>query len=305
MPAVSITPAFQLEFENAFRMVTQQTESRLKKFVTMVNFKGKLQRCTYFAADEDPEEVTERAGATQVTDLAVTNRWMGSKLYAKAHRFDEYDGTNLGDMPDLQGPLMRSIENAFARHCDSRIISAVRDAAITGTEDALTTTAFGASQTIAVNATAPGVSATNSNITIEKLIQARELLTTNEVFGQDINSLETPVCAIGPKQVSALLRINEFKSGDYNYRALMEGEINPFLGMRFVVVPTRLPVASSVRECLIWMPSGIQFRFGEHRADVDVLPTQSHSIQARVRALSGGVRLEEVKALKVFCDETL
>jgi len=145
--------------------------------------------------------------------------------------------------------------------------------------------------------------ATNSNMTIGKLRIARKQLQTYEAGGMGEGTL---FCVMGPSQLQALLRTTEVTSSDYNtVKALVNGEINTFLGINFII-SNLLTVASNIRDCFVWEREGMLLAMGSEIA-VDVGPRRDkrNSTQVYVSGSFGSVRMWEEKVCRIKCDETV
>jgi len=306
MSALTTIPNhYTTEFETNWNLKAQQLEERLKQYVEIRNYTGERMRCNLIDPDDDPTEITERAGATQHTDLGTENRWIYTKGWQKSHLIDEWDEELLGEVTGPNSDVLRAMFASFARHCDSRVIEAATDAAHTGKEGTTTQGFDNTNQVIAVDYVESG-SATDSNLTVAKLRRIVDIFGENEVYGQDITgtAMEPIVMAVAQSQLTALLKTMEVTSSDYNtVKALVNGEVDSFLGIKFVRTQRLAINSNNVRTCLAWVKSGIKFSQGGHRVDIDVLPERSHATQIRVRCRNGGVRTEEQKVIKVFCDE--
>ena len=111
---------------------------------------------------------------------------------------------------------------------------------------------------------------------------------------------------ITASQIQSLLRTTEVTSSDYNtVRALVNGEINSFMGFNFVRTE-RLPVSSDgVRDCLIYPKSAITLAMGtDINVDVGTRRDKRNNTQIYVCASFGAVRMWEEKVLIVQCDES-
>jgi hypothetical protein len=304
----TIPDHYTTEFRTNWEHKAQQLESRLRQYVTIESFRGERMRFNLVASDNDPSEITDRAAATNHTNLDTEVRWLYTKGYDRSHLLDEWDEDLLGEVSAPNNSTLEALHQAFARHMDTRIIAAASGTAYTGADGTVATDFDTTNQVVAVNYVAPGATPANSNLTIDKLIETKSKFGRAEVQGQDMSGVsnEPIIMAVTQYQLDSLLRSTQVISADYNtVRALVSGEVDSFLGIKFVRMSTsRLSVASSVRDCYAWVPSGIKFTQGEHRVNLDVLPERSHALQIRVRCRNGGVRTQENKVVKVLCDET-
>jgi hypothetical protein len=247
----------------------------------------------------DDEEITDRFGETTDMTRLDEKRWISLKPYHTTKWFDEWDNQLLGNIILPTSETIRSQAMAFSRRVDKVLIDAMGGAALTG-EDGTTSTAFPAGQQIGVS-----IGAANSNLNLQKLIEAKSLFGVNEVSGQDADD-DPLVLVLSQSQIDALLEIDQIRSSDYNsVRALVNGEVNTFMGFK-VVRSQQLPLASAtnVRTCYAYVRSGMKLAVGqEFTSPMDVLAHRNHTLQVRSKWRVGATRMEEEKVVDIACDE--
>jgi len=158
---------------------------------------------------------------------------------------------------------------------------------------------FPNTQQVAVDYVESG-SATNSGLTIGKLRRAKQILDANEV-----DPTERRYIAVTAKQINDLLRTTEVTSADFNtVRALVQGELNSFMGFEFVRTELVRTNASSQRRCVAWAQSGLLLAVGSD-ITVDIGPRRDkrNSTQVYVSASFGATRMEEEKVVELICAE--
>lgn len=251
----------------------------------------------------------DRIGPTDAVE--VQNRHSDTPLISTPHSrrrisLRDFDWADMIDRKDkirmLADPTASYTQNAvfaMGRKLDDVIIEAATGTAYTG-KTGSTSVTFPAGSEVAVDYVESG-GATNSNLTIGKLRRVRFLFDSNEAVedGEEIFGIITA------SQVQSLLRTTEVTSADYNtVKALVNGEINTFMGITFVRTE-RLVVASNIRDCLFYPMSGITAAIGTE-VEVDVGPRRDkrNSVQVYVSMSFGGSRMWEEKVLRVKCDET-
>jgi len=162
--------------------------------------------------------------------------------------------------------------------------------------------AFPSSSTIAVNFVESGTAA-NSNLTIGKLRQTRYLLDKAEA---DID-VEADLCMVcDPSQIQSLLRTTEVTNSDYNtVKALVAGEIDTFMGFKFVKSNRLTLNSSGYRQAIAFERQGLLLAIGEEiKVDVGPRRDKRNSIQVYVSGMFGSTRMWEQKVYQVLCDET-
>jgi hypothetical protein len=233
---------------------------------------------------------------TRITDQTFAKRWVRTKEYDTAKLLDEWDEAKLGEVVLPTSPIVQSHGAAYARTCDTVIISALGGDSMTGTTG-LTAVALPAGQKVAVNMVESGTAA-NSGLTIAKLRRAKFILDSNEVDEE-----EERIIVVSARQLQDLLRSTEVTSADFNtVRALVDGNVNTFMGFKFRRTQL-LPLTSTVRSCYAYVKSGIVLAERGLKTYMDVRTDLSHSLQIRSVASLGAVRMEEAKVVEVACDE--
>lgn len=301
MPALTQIPEFYpIEFETNWNHLVQQKNSRLELFTTPDVVNGEAKTINQIG-EVAMSRVTSRAGDTRLSDVTLAKRWLRSYPYDVANIFDEWDEAFLGNIVLPKSDVMTAHVNAYNRTKDDVIIAALGGTAYTGA-DGTTATALGSGQKIAKNYVASG-NAADSGLTLAKLIKAKSILGKAEA----LDSGESPVIAVTQAQLDDLLNnVTEVKSSDYNQvKALYDGNVEHFMGFRFVRLERLTTIASSVRGCYAWVPSAIKFDGGSSRRSyMDVLPQKSHALQVRTVAKFGATRTEEKKVVEIACVES-
>lgn len=288
---------FTTQFDNNWKHLVQQKNSKLKEYVTLDSIEGKEKSYNQLDATS-MTQITDRSRETRITDQAMAKRWIRPLNYDCAKLVDEFDEQFLGEVVLPTSPIIQSHAAAYARTCDKIIIDALGGTAFTGTTGT-TATVLPAGQKIAVNYVESGAVA-NSGLTIAKLRAAKFLFDSNEVDEE-----EERIMVVSAKQLQDLLRTVEATSADYNsVRALVDGTLNTFMGFKFRR-SQQLPLAVDIRSCFAYVKSGVILAERGLKTMMDVRPDLSHSLQIRSVASLAAVRMEEKKVVEIACDEVL
>jgi hypothetical protein len=234
--------------------------------------------------------------------VAKTVRNSDTPLVKSDHRrrrvsMYDYEWADLIDKEDqlkmLIDPQSAYVQNAawaLGRSCDDLIISAFDGTAYTGKAGGTSTT-FTAGNIIAVGA---------SGLTIAKMIEAKELLDA-----ADVDPQEERYIAVTAKQISDLLNTTEVKSADYNtVKALVQGQVDTFLGFKFILCNRLAVDGSSDRKCLAWAKSGMLLAIAKDiNSRIDVRPDKSYATQVYASMGIGATRMQEDKCVILTCDE--
>lgn len=286
---------FTTQFDANWKHLVQQKNSRLREYVTLDSIQGKEK--SYNQLDiATMSEILDRSVTTRINDQTMAKRWVRTREYDTAKLVDEWDEAKLGEVVLPTSPIVQAHGAAYARTCDSVIISALGGNAATGTVGD-TNVALPASQKVAVNFVETGTAA-NSGLTIAKLRRAKFILDANEVDEE-----EERIIVVSARQLQDLLRTTEVTNADYNtVRALVDGNVNTFMGFKFRRTQL-LGLTSTVRSCFAYVKSGVVLAERGLKTYMDIRTDLSHSLQIRSVASLGAVRMEEKKVVEIACDE--
>ncbi|HEY7805207.1 MAG TPA: phage capsid protein [Orrella sp.] len=148
------------------------------------------------------------------------------------------------------------------------------------------------------------VGGTETNLNIEKLREAKKLLDAGNV------PMEGRTMLIHANSLSALLGETEVTSADFNtVRALVTGEINTFMGFRFITFGDRdeggLPVDGSADRTLYAFHRdavGLGVGMGQ-TSRVDYIPEKTSFLVASMFS-AGAVAIDDEGIVKITCRES-
>ena len=111
--------------------------------------------------------------------------------------------------------------------------------------------------------------------------------------------------AVGPNQIEALLNNTTVTSSDFNtVKALVQGDIDTFLGFKFIVT-NRLAKSGDNRTCFAWAEDGLALGVGKDiMARVDERADKGYATQVYYCMSIGATRMEEEKVVQILCDES-
>lgn len=293
--SIQITTAFVQQYRANVEHLVQQKGSRLRPLVRTETQNGEF-------------EFYDRIGATSAQE--VTGRHQDTPLINVPHdrrrvSLRDFDWADLIDRPDRirmlidpTSPYSQNAAFALGRKMDEVILDAAFGTVYTGKTGSSTVT-FPNTQQVAVDYVESGATA-NSGLTIAKLRKAKEIMDKNEV-----DPTERRYIALTAKQVTDLLKTTEVSSADYNtVRALVQGEINTFMGFEFVRTELVRTNASNHRRVLAWAQSGLLIAVGQDIVtDIGPRRDKRNSTQVYVSASFGATRMEEEKVVEIICAE--
>lgn len=298
---MAIDIAFQNGYRNAFEIQFQQFGSRLRPYVTerpqnverdMYDRIGKVNNVT---------KKTIRHGPTILTDGDHTRIAVLIDDYRPdALAFDDEDKLRM-KLNDPRNEYAQNQAYALGRKVDEVILASAVGTTYTGKQGTTAETYSSATYGVAVNATAPGVPAVNSNLTIEKLIQAQAKFGVQE----SIMEGEQVVIVLAQSQLSALLRTTEVTDVDYNaVKALVTGRVNSFMGFEFVRTEL-VPKTGDIRQCIAFPKSAIILGMADAKTvKIDQRPDLNYTWQVWTQGTFGAARTWREKVVTIDCDET-
>lgn len=300
MPAITAIPSqYPTMYDTSWYALSQQKQSKLMSTVTLKRVNGKELRMQQLG-QRAFQAITGRAQDTRISDQTIANRWLSPYPYDDAVLFDEWDEEFLGQISLPNSDVITESVYAYNRAIDGTIITAAVASARTGS-DGLTSTALPSGQLVAVDFVEQGTAA-NSGLTVAKMRQAKYILDVADVDDEDRTFV------VSAKQIQDMLRTTEVTNADYNsIRALVNGELNTFLGFNIKrVSASLLPYVSStdVRACVAYAKSGIALTDTGVKTKMSIRDDKSEALQVRSKGAWGATRLEEVKAVEIFCDES-
>lgn len=284
----NINTAAVKQFGSNIEMLVQQMGSRLRNAVRIES--GIVGEEAYF------DQLAETAAVQKVARNSDTPLVKSDHRRRRVTMYD-YEWADLIDKEDqlkmLIDPTSYYVRNAAAalgRAIDDLIISEFDGTAYTGKAGG-TSTSFTSGNIIAVGA---------SGMTIAKLLEAKEILDS-----ADVDPMEERYVALTAGQVTDLLNTTEVKSADYNtVRALASGQVDTFLGFKFILCNRLALDSSSDRKCLAWAKSGMLLAVArEITSRIDVRADKSYATQVYASMGIGATRMQEEKCVIITCDE--
>jgi hypothetical protein len=227
-------------------------------------------------------------------NLARTRIDMGT--YNDARMLDR--SLKLQEFSDPTSVAGVCIQSAVGIQIDKIIYNALGGTAYRG-ENGATSVTFPAGKTIAANF---GGGGSNTGLTTMKIRRAAKMLNAQGVPNSDRTFVTS---ATGLEQ---LLGTTEVTSFDYNaVKALVSGEIDTWLGFKFVVLPDGvIKVASNIADYFAFHKTGVCFGMLEELfLRIEERADKSYSKQVYYELSAGAGRLEEPKVIKVQSDESV
>jgi hypothetical protein len=285
--STQITTAFSQQFSANVTLLSQQMGSILRGGVEEESVVGEKAFFDQVGAAAAVKR-TSRHQDTPMVDTPHSRRMVTMDAYEWADLIDDADKVQM--LIDPTSTYARAAAAAMGRAMDDAIIAAATGTALTGKAGGTSTTMLAANQ----------IANGSADLTLAKLIEAKKIL--------DLGSVDPSIprhIAVGPDQIEALLNSTTVTSSDFNtVKALVQGEINTFMGFQFHVT-TRLAKAGNIRTCFAWAQDGIKLAVGKDvTSRIDERADKSYSTQVYYCAQFGSTRMEEEKVVQIDCDES-
>jgi len=238
-----------------------------------------------------------RNATTPNIEVPHDRRQVGLTEYQWASLIDR--GDDIRTLIDITGKYSVNGAMAMGRQWDDLIIAALSADAVTKVP---TTNPAGGDYTLGT-ASLPSTNIIantiggNTTMNLGKLLAAKEQLLSSDVD----EDYEKMYCLVTSKQLHELLAVTEITSSDYNsVKALVNGEINTYLGLNFIRTE-RLETRSADTVGLVYCESAVGLAIGEDMmARVSERFDLSYSDQVYFEFVAGAVRLEEEKVIEIL-----
>lgn len=281
-----IETAFVKQYASTLSHLVQQKGSRLRATVRVEPLVGREGFFDQIGATEAQKRTT-RHGQSPVVSTPHGRRRVAGEDFEWGDLIDNQDRVRM--LIDPASSYLQSAMFALGRSIDDVIIKAASATSFTG-ETGTTPVALPAGQKIAAGGT---------GLTVVKLRAAKKMLDKKEVDPEEPRYF---VCTA--EQVDNMLGTTEATSADYNsVKALVEGNIDTFLGFKFVRTE-RLAKTGADRLCLAYAQSGLLLAINKDvQGQIAPRADKSFSMYAYACLTAGATRMEEEKVVEVACQE--
>lgn len=284
--STQITTAFVQQYSANVQMLAQQMGSRLRDTVRIENVIGKNAFIDQVGLATAQLRSSRHADTPQM-DTPHARRRLSLASYEYADLIDNQDKVRM--LIDPTSSYAMAAAAAMGRAMDDEIIASALGTAFTG-QTGSTSTALPAGQQIANG---------GADMTLDKLREAKKKLDL-----ADVDPSIPRYIAVGPDQIEALLGSTTVTSSDFNtVKALVQGEIDTFMGFRFIV-SNRLSKTGNIRSCFAWAEDGLALAVGKDiMARIDERSDKGYATQVYYCMSIGATRMEEEKVVQIDCDE--
>lgn len=288
-----VSTAFVKQFGSNVDMLVQQKGSRLMNAVRRETIRGEQAFFDQIGATE-AVEVTDRHGDSPLINTPHSRRRVTPVDVEWGDLIDDFDKLKM--LMDPESAYALNAGWAVGRKIDDIIIRNIFAAAATG-KDGSSSTSFPAGNQVAADFDGDG---TDEGLTVEKLREARRLLRANEV-PED----EPMFIACTAKQLDDLLGTTEVTSSDFNtVKALVQGDIDTYMGFKFIHTERLETDSSSLRRVPVWSMNGLLLAVAKDPT-VRVTERADKRFSQYVYYMTsvGSTRMEEDRVIEIKCAE--
>lgn len=305
-----ITEAFVKQYSSNVFHLSQQKGTRLMPAVRNELMNSEEQFFERVGLT-DPIIKSGRHTDTPIVDTPHSRRRVTMNDFVLNDLVDRQD--KIRTLINPENEYVQAFAKGFGRQKDRVLIAAASADAAAGKEGG-TLVPLPNSQKIAAVAGGAG-----SNLNVDALRAAKRIFDENEVEDED------RFCAITAEQLQGLLEQTEVTSSDFNtVRALVMGEVNQFLGWKFIrlellanqVGALAFDVttgsvgagggdADGFKKALCWHKKALILATGmDVRGRIDERPDKNYSTQVFADMSIGAVRMEEESVLEILTVDT-
>jgi hypothetical protein len=275
--STQITTAMVEQYRSNVLMLSQQKGSKLRGTVRTEMVTGKNAFFERIGA-VDMVDATSRHDDTPQIDTPHTRRRVSLTTSRWADLIDNAD--RVRTLIDPQSPYAMNAAWAAGRKMDAVIVTAMFGTAYGGVAGA-TEVALPSAQKVA---------SASTGLTIAKLRAANTILLENDV------DMEGVTCCINPAGLEDLLSTTEITSSDYNtVKALVQGQIDTFMGFKFVVTNQMTALKAGV-----YSRNSMALAIGsEPRIRISERDDKNYSTQVFVEMDIGATRVEDEGVVEI------
>ena len=290
--SIQVTTAFVEQYSANVQHLVQQDGSKLRGAVREEAVTGKNAFFEQIGATAAQRRVSRHADTPRV-DTPHSRRRVSLEDFDWADLIDNEDKVRM--LIDPTSDYARAAAMAMGRAMDEVLIDAALGNAYTGVS--------GGTSTAGQTAVAAGA----TGLTLAKLLTAKETMDGDDV-AEDGRAI---VCTAD--QITDLLNTTAIQSADFNtVKALARGEVDSFLGFRFIPVNGKrtdgsklVPVdGSSDRRCFAFQGDGLLLGVGaDMNTKISERADKNYATQVFCSMSIGGTRMEEARVLEILCAE--
>jgi hypothetical protein len=235
--ANSVGNVFVEGFDRRVRQLAQQSRTRLVPYVETRGSSAQNENWERLGATEFAAKAS-RGAATPIANVPWSRRVSGNAVYDAGELIGKEDITQM--LADPNSNIAQSFAMGANRSQDDRIIAAATGTALDGQGAA---NPFPDSQKVTGDDIADSYSADISFDLVTKVVES--------FLNNDIDPETRKVAVVGPAQMKKLLQTTEATNQDYAQKALMNGFVNDWLGLDWIVSTRLNSPGANQRDCFV------------------------------------------------------
>jgi hypothetical protein len=284
----SIPTSYVEQFGANVHMLSEQRFSRLRSTVNVEDVTGESFAKERLGGVDAPNTVTTLHGDTPLNGNPHTRRWGFMSDHDVADLIDKQSKVKL--LIDPQSLYTIRHAGTMGRGLDDAIISALGGAAAEG-KAGTSSSALPAGQKVLVGGT---------GLTVAKLRAAKKLLDEAEV-----DEMFERFIVVQSAQIDDLLGDTNVTSSDFNtVKALVQGEIDQYMGFRFIRSQRLQVDGASSRLVYAYAQPAVTLGVGQEPQSIAApRPDKRHSMQVYTYGSWGAVRVEDEMVVEIACAE--
>ena len=284
-----ITTAFVEQYSANIQMLSQQMGSLLRDAVRIESIVGKDAYFDQIGKVTAQIKISRHSDTPQI-DTPHSRRRCSLADYEFADLIDQQDKVRL--LIDPTSSYAKAAAYAMGRAMDDVIIAAALGTANTGVSGGTPVTLP------AANITAVNTGGANT-MNIAKLALAKQKLDAGDVDP----SIKRHII-VSPTEIQDLLNNTTVTSSDFNtVKALVQGEIDSFMGFKFHVSNRLTDNGAGNTQCIAFAEDGLLLGIGKDvTARIDERSDKSYATQVYYCQTIGATRMEEAKVISVLAN---
>lgn len=255
--------------------------------------------------DLDLEEKTARFEEKAAVELPTARAFIFPKNFERTVHFDEDDEWKLNRLGVPMPEAAKRLMEAGERTMEDIIFDAILGTTTVGNgpEEAMTTEALGADQTVDVNLGGGG----NTNLTRGKILEAIRRFMDNDVWGQGTDENDMLCMAVTPKALFALWQDTIVTNSDFRRftggKPYDKGMIEDFLGVKFLVSSRfNRHLDGNVQSCPMWVKKYVSYGDWKKATTRVWHREENGSDNIRFKFRAGAVREQKEGVVNILTD---
>jgi len=290
--SIEVNKAFAQKFRDGFLHLVQQKGSRLRDYVRVnTDIMGKYDHFDRIGSTS-AQKITSRHSDTPLISTPHSRRRVSMEDYNWADLIDKADKVRM--LADPTSDYMKAGVWAMGRVMDDIIIAAMSGNATSVDEtDSSSNVALPSAQKVVVSST--------TDMNLDKLRSAKQILDASDVDPDLPRHI-----VMKSNQFYDLLEDEKIVSADYStVKALVNGDIDTYMGFKFHRSERLAQDSSSNTLCLAWIPEGIGLSMGlDVKTEISERPDKNYSTQVYAQMCLGAVRIEDEKVVEIACTDS-